>query len=145
MEATRVLSVPNSFLGVVLLLLMLLLLLLLFLLQILLTSHVDILFFLPPGPVSEFNIDYDPEAAKYVLENLPKTRLVTWEIGLSTERSWKSWHDILRRQQGATQLSLKLGSRPNCGVDEEQNVSLSALTMLMEQYLIKKWPNNGMT
>ena len=95
--------------------------------------------------MSEFNIDYDPEAAKYVLENLPKTRLVTWEIGLSTERSWKSWHDILRRQQGPTQHSLKLGSRPNCGVDEEQNVSLSALTMLMEQYLIKKWPNNGMT
>ena len=94
--------------------------------------------------MSEFNFDYDPEAAKYVLENLPKTRLVTWEICLSTARPWKEWHDILTRQIGPGQDDpSQLAQQPNCGVEKGKDVSLSALTILMEQYLIKKWPKNG--
>ena len=97
------------------------------------------------GPVSEFNLDYDPEAAKYVLENIPMTRWVTWEVGLSTTRSWEGWHSILEKHSlTAAGSSVRLSARSNCGVDDaDDGVNLAALVLEMEKYLIEKWPNNG--
>jgi len=97
------------------------------------------------GPVSEFNLDYDPEAAKYVLENIPMTRWVTWEVGLSTTRSWEGWHSILEKHSlTAAGSSVRLSARSNCGVDDaDGGVNLAALVLEMEKYLVEKWPNNG--
>merc|ERR1712198_70613 len=88
------------------------------------------------GIVSEFNFDFDPEAAKYSLEHLPQSRLISWDIGFETQRPWQWWQGVLRNQTSEMAMD-----KANCGVEDD--VSLSALTMKINDYPIHQWPTTG--